>query len=127
MGVDEGKSTVKTKKVEMENMKELGKKPAEEVRKNIKKVGAGRSKELEREMKEGDTVDTTPTSYCDAEPGAGPQVEVSKSTMKKCCFILENFCSHLENEYEFETSSVGTEKLNLVPADALHITRSSRG
>lgn len=54
--------------------------------------GTENSEAVESETKEKDVVDRTPMDSGAAEPEAGPDVELLKSTMKNYCFI-QDACS----------------------------------
>lgn len=77
-------------------------------------------------MKKNNIVEKISTSSRAAKPGAGLEVEVLGSAVKKHCFIRDTFFSDLENEYEFEPGFVLKEKLNLDLASPPYNTRRAR-
>lgn len=61
------------------------------------------------------------------KPEGAPEVEVAKSSVKKSCINSDTLFNETENEYERETISVFTEKVNRVLGDPPYSTRGARG
>lgn len=78
-------------------------------------------------MKKEDTVDTISTSSGPAEPKAGSKAEILKCALEKHCLIRDSSLNELQEEHEFETSSVLTEQVTFVLADPPYSTRSAQG
>lgn len=84
------------------------------------------SGETERVLKEKHTVDRNLEGSEASELEVGPELEVVKSTMKMYCFIRDTSFSELEDEYELVTGSSRAEKVTLVRADPLVVSKVSR-
>lgn len=118
--VVEEKAKVGMKKMKTENIEE---RRAE----RTKEGGPEDCEEMEWEMKEEESVDTSLTGFDAAEPEIGTAVQVLKPAMKKSCFIPSTSFGNLEEEYKLEAGSVLTEKVKRFLFDSSFNTRSALG
>lgn len=82
---------------------------------------------MKREGNEEHIFEKIPTGSGVAEQKKRPEVEVLKSAMMKYCFFRDASFHDHEDEYEPETGSVRTEKMNLVLASSPYNTSSALG
>lgn len=108
------------KKVETESVKEVE-------TENAREVGTENSEEKGREMKKENNDKNIAKGSDGSEPEARRDVEMSKSALKKYCFIRGRTLNGLKDDYKLETGSVFSESVILVLADPPHTTHSARG
>lgn len=60
------------------------------------------SEEMEREVKNSNTVHTSPAGSCAAEVETEPEIELFESAIKQICFIWDTVLDELEDEHELD-------------------------
>lgn len=92
----------------------------------VKEVRTDDGENVEREVNEKNTFDTTPTSLGAAGAERGTEVQVFESATKRKCFTRDRSLKVLEDEYSLETGSILAAKEILFLPDPRYSTRSAR-